>query len=138
MSVDRKQNTEQAMMNIVRLCLALAALALTASSVLADDVFGTWLRDNGNVGVKFEPCGDAICGNIVWLKSGSDSKAKVGQRLFFDMRPDGANSWTGKAANPDNGSIYSGKMSVEGSTLSTSGCIIGGLICKSANWKRVP
>ena len=125
-------------MSVMRLCLALTALPLTAGSGLADDVVGTWLRDNGAVRVKFEPCGDAICGNIVWLKSGSDSKAKVGQRIFFDMRPDGANSWTGKAANPDNGSIYSGKMSVEGSTLSTSGCIIGGLICKSANWKRVP
>ena len=74
----------------------------------------------------------------MWLKPGSASKAKVGQGLFFDMRPTGANSWTGKAANPDNGSIYSGKMSIEGSALSTSGCMAGGLICKSANWKRVP
>ena len=125
-------------MKIVRLSLTLTAFLLTTSPGLTDEVLGTWLRDNGALQVKFEPCGDAICGNIVWLKSGSDSKAKVGQRLFFDMRPDGANSWTGKAANPDNGSIYSGKMSIEGSTLSTSGCMIGGLICKSANWRRVP
>jgi uncharacterized protein (DUF2147 family) len=124
-------------MNVVRLCLALKAFLLTTSSSLADDVLGTWLRDNGALQVKFEPCGDAICGNIVWLKPGSDSKAKVGQRLFFDMRPTGANSWTGKAASPDNGSIYSGKMSIEGSALSASGCMVGGLICKSANWRRV-
>jgi uncharacterized protein (DUF2147 family) len=124
-------------MNVVRLCLALTAFLLTTSSSLADDVLGTWLRDNGALQVKFEPCGDAICGNIVWLKPGSDSKAKVGQRLFFDMRPTGANSWTGKAASPDNGSIYSGKMSIEGSALSASGCMVGGLICKSANWRRV-
>jgi uncharacterized protein (DUF2147 family) len=38
------------------------------------------------------------------------------QRLFFDMHPDGANAWTGKAVNPGNGSIYSGKMSIEGPT----------------------
>jgi uncharacterized protein (DUF2147 family) len=69
---------------------------------------------------------------------GSESKAKVGQQLFFDMRPAGANSWTGKATSPDSGSVYSGKMSIEGSTLSTSGCMVGGLICKSANWRRVP
>jgi uncharacterized protein (DUF2147 family) len=37
-------------------------------------------------------------------------KTKVGQRLFFDMHPDGANAWTGKAVNPGNGSIYSGKI----------------------------
>jgi uncharacterized protein (DUF2147 family) len=125
-------------MNVVRLSVAMTAILLTTSPGFADDVLGIWLRDNGNVQVKFETCGDAVCGNIVWLKPGSDSKARVGQRLFFDMRPSGANSWTGKAASPDDGSIYSGKMSVEGSTLITSGCIVGGLICKSANWRRVP
>lgn len=125
-------------MNLVRLCLTSTALLLTTAPSLADEVLGTWLRDNGALKVKFEPCGDAVCGNVVWLKSGSESKAKVGQRLFFDMHPDGTNSWTGKAAAPDDGSIYSGKMSIEGAILSTSGCIVGGLICKSANWKRVP
>jgi uncharacterized protein (DUF2147 family) len=125
-------------MNLLRLCLTSTALLLTTSPGLADEVLGTWLRDNGALKVKFEPCGDAICGNVVWLKPGSESKAKVGQRLFFDMHSDGTNSWTGKAAAPDDGSIYSGKMSIEGATLSTSGCIVGGLICKSANWKKVP
>jgi uncharacterized protein (DUF2147 family) len=125
-------------MKFVGLCLGLTTFLLTTSPSLADEVFGTWLRDTGALQVRFEPCGDAICGNVVWLKPGSDSKAKVGQRLFFDMRPAGANSWTGKAASPDSGSIYSGKMSVEGSTLSTSGCMVGGLVCKSANWRRVP
>jgi uncharacterized protein (DUF2147 family) len=125
-------------MNVMRLCLALTAFLLTTGPSLAEDILGTWLRDNGSMQVKFGPCGDAICGNIVWVKPGSDLKAKVGQRLFFDMRPGEANSWAGKAANPNNGSIYSGKISIEGSGLITSGCMIGGLICKSANWRRVP
>ena len=125
-------------MKIMRLCLVLMVFPLTASPSLADEIFGTWLRDNGAEQVKFEPCGDAICGDIVWLKPGSGLNAKVGKRLFFDMRPSGAHSWTGKAASSDTGSIYSGKMSIEGSTLSTSGCMVGGLVCKSANWRRVP
>jgi uncharacterized protein (DUF2147 family) len=124
-------------MKFVRACLTLSAILLSTSLSLADDILGTWLRDNGAVQVKFEPCGDAICGNIVWVKPGSDSKAKIGQRLFFDMRPNGANSWTGKAASPDSGSVYSGKMSIEGPGLNTSGCVVGGLICKSANWKKI-
>jgi uncharacterized protein (DUF2147 family) len=132
------QSPEENVMNLVRLCLSSTALLLTTAPSLADEVLGTWLRDNGALKVKFEPCGDAVCGNVVWLRPGSESKAKIGQRMFFDMHPDGANSWTGKAAAPDDGSIYSGKMSIEGATLSTSGCIVGGLICKSANWKRVP
>jgi uncharacterized protein (DUF2147 family) len=124
-------------MKFVRPCLTLSAFLLSTSPSLADDILGTWLRDNGTVQVKFEPCGDAICGSIVWIKPGSDSKAKIGQRLFFDMRPNGANSWTGKAASPDSGSVYSGKMSIEGSGLNTLGCVVGGLICKSASWKKI-
>jgi len=125
-------------MKILRLGLASTVFLLTTSLGLADEILGTWLRDSGDEQVKFGPCGNAICGDVVWLKPGSDLNAKVGKRLFFDVRPSGANSWTGKAASSDTGSTYSGKMSVEGSTLTTSGCIVGGLICKSANWKRVP
>jgi uncharacterized protein (DUF2147 family) len=51
------------------------------------------------------------------------------------MHSDGTDAWTGKAANPGSSSVYSGKMSIARSTLNTSGCIVGGLICKSANWK---
>jgi uncharacterized protein (DUF2147 family) len=125
-------------MNVARLSIGLSVSLLATSPGLADDILGTWLRDSGDEQVKFGPCGNAICGDIVWLKPDSGLNAKVGKRLFFDMRPNGANSWTGKAASSDTGSIYSGKMSVEGSTLITSGCIAGGLICKSANWKKVP
>jgi uncharacterized protein (DUF2147 family) len=126
------------MMKMMRLGLFLTAFLLTPVPVLAGEILGIWLRDSGDEQVKFGQCGDAICGDVVWLKPGSDLNAKVGKRLFFDVRPSGANSWTGKAASSDTGSTYSGKMSVEGSTLITSGCIAGGLICKSANWKRVP
>ena len=125
-------------MNVMRFGLTLTAFLVTTNSGFADEILGTWLRDNGAEQVKFEPCGDAICGDIEWLKPGSGLNAKVGKRLFFDTRPSGANPWTGKAASSDTGSIYSGKMSVEGSTLTTSGCIAGGLICKSASWSRVP
>jgi uncharacterized protein (DUF2147 family) len=137
MSANPKQQRKENVMKFVRLSLALSAFLLTTSASFADDIFGTWLRDNGALQVKFEPCGDAICGNVVWIKPGSDSKAKVGQRLFFEMRPNGVNSWTGKAASPDSGSVYSGKMSIEGSGLNTSGCMVGGLICKSVNWKKI-
>jgi uncharacterized protein (DUF2147 family) len=125
-------------MNLVRLYLTSTALLLTTGPGLADEVLGTWLRDNGALKIKFEPCGDAVCGNIVWLKWGFESKATIGQRLFFDMHPDGANSWTGKVVAPDDGSIYLGKMSIEGAALSTIVCMVGGLNCKTTNWERAP
>jgi hypothetical protein len=79
-------------MNVARLGISLTVSLLATSPVLADDILGTWLRDSGDEQVKFGPCGDVICGDIVWLKPDSDLNAKVGKRLFFDMRPSGPNS----------------------------------------------
>lgn len=115
-----------------------AAFVLASLSVpaLAQDVTGTWLRENGESRVRFAKCGEAICGTVVWLKNPESSKSKVGQRVFFDMVPNGSNAWTGKAFNPEDGKTYSGKMSLSGSSLTTAGCVAGGLICRSVSWAR--
>jgi uncharacterized protein (DUF2147 family) len=109
--------------------------AAIASPALADPT-GTWLRDNGNSRVRFAKCGDSYCGTIVWVKD-SDSPSKVGQRIFYDMKESGANSWTGKAFNPEDGKVYSGKMTLSGSSITTSGCVLGGMVCRSVSWKKV-
>lgn len=124
-------------MKRARLLLAFVTLPLVAGPAFADNVLGTWLRDSGTVQVRFDRCGDAVCGDIVWLKPSADTKARVGQRVFFDMKPDGVDSWAGRAVNPKDGSTYSGKMSLAGQSLTTAGCLIGGFICKSAQWRRV-
>lgn len=117
-------------------CLGAAfAFVALASPALANDVTGIWLRDTGASKVKLSHCGDAICGNIVWLKQGADPKAKVGQRVFFDMKPSGPNTWAGHAFNPEDGKTYTGKMTLSGTTLTTAGCVMS-VICKSATWTR--
>ena len=119
--------------------IAFAGLTLAASAfagpALAQDATGTWLRDSGASRVRIAPCGDALCGHITWLKD-KDGPAKVGQRVFYGMKPNGAGSWKGSAFNPEDGKTYSGKMTVSGNSLTTSGCVLGGLICKTVNWSR--
>lgn len=119
---------------------AFAGMTLSAGAcatpALAQDAAGTWLRDSGASRVRIAPCGDALCGHITWLRD-KDTPAKVGQRVFWGMKPDGAGSWKGSAFNPEDGKTYSGKMSLSGNTLTTAGCVFGGLICKSASWSRV-
>lgn len=117
------------------LALIFAAATIGAAPALSADVTGTWLRDTGASKVKFAPCGAALCGHIVWLNQGADPKAKVGQRVFFDMKPSGANSWAGSAFNPEDGKTYTGKMTLNGNTLTTSGCVMS-VICKSTTWTR--
>ncbi|MBI5128092.1 MAG: DUF2147 domain-containing protein [Rhodopseudomonas palustris] len=118
------------------LLAAIGTAGMTATPARADDVAGTWLRDTGLSKVKFAPCGGALCGTLVWLKPGVETPAKIGQKVFFDMKPTGANAWAGSAFNPEDGKTYSGKMSLAGDTLTTQGCAMGGIICKSASWTR--
>lgn len=122
-----------------KVLISIGALALPlVSSVTAQaaDATGVWLRDNGHSRVRFAPCGDAICGTVVWLRD-SSGNSKVGQRVFYNMKPTGANAWSGNAFNPDDGKTYNGKMTLSGNTLTTSGCVLGGLICRSVSWSRV-
>lgn len=123
-------------MTRTKLFAAAAILTLGATPAFAD-ITGTWLRDNGESRVRFAPCGDAICGTVAWLKDPASSKSKVGQRVFSDIKPNGANRWAGSAFNPEDGRNYSGFMSISGNTLTTQGCIMGGMICRSVTWSRV-
>jgi uncharacterized protein (DUF2147 family) len=108
------------------------ASAQQAATQMAE---GVWTRDDGAARIQFSSCGAALCGAIVWLKNAS-SKAHVGQQVFFDMTRADQNSWTGKAFNPEDGKTYSGKMVLTGKKLKTSGCMLGGLICKTVLWRR--
>ena len=117
--------------------IGVAVLAAAVSSALAGEVKGEWARSDGKAKVRFASCGgDAICGSISWLRDPANDPGKVGQQVFFDMKPSGDNSWAGRAFNPEDGKTYSGKMTLSGERLVTAGCVFGGLICKSYDWTR--
>jgi uncharacterized protein (DUF2147 family) len=121
---------------MLRVLTASAVLLASGAGAVAGDARGEWLRDNGASKVRIASCGDeALCGAITWLKD-PGGPAKLGQQVFFDMKPHGENVWTGSAFNPDDGKTYSGKMTLSGDRLVTAGCVFGGLICKSVSWTR--
>jgi uncharacterized protein (DUF2147 family) len=100
------------------------------------DPSGTWLRENGNSRIRIAACGAALCGTIAWVKD-PNGPAKVGQKVFFDMKPSGASTWNGQAFNPEDGKTYSGTMTLSGNSLTTQGCVLGGIICRSVKWSKV-
>ena len=115
--------------------LAFAALAASSHYVLAADIVGEWARDDGKGKVRFVPCGAAVCGRVTWVRDANDP-ARVGQQVFFDMKPSGDNVWAGLAFNPDDGQNYTSKITLSDDTLLTAGCVFGGWICKSVAWTR--
>jgi len=119
------------------LTIFLALMALVAPALGADPtVVGLWLREDGTAHVRFASCGEAVCGYVAWVQDTSRAD-DIGLKVFYDMMPAGAGTWKGSAFNPEDGKTYSGKMLLEGAGLTTSGCVFGGLICKSVNWTRL-
>jgi uncharacterized protein (DUF2147 family) len=57
---------------------------------------------------------------------------------MITMRPAGANAWQGTLYNFQDGKTYNGRMSMpNANSMSLSGCVLGGLICRSQTWTRV-
>ena len=108
---------------------------LAPGAQAADEILGNWQREDGTSRIRMAACGSAVCGVVTWLKN-PNSPSKVGQRVFYDMKPSG-DGWSGQAFNPEDGKTYTGKVSVSGSTMTTAGCVFGGLICKSVTWTRM-
>lgn len=108
-----------------------SALATSSSS----PAVGRWDRDDGRGGIVIAPCGDSLCGHIVWLKEAA-GPGHVGERVLFGMKRTGVDTWAGTAHNPEDGQDYSGTMTVAGNRLQTRGCMLGGLLCKSVGLFR--
>ena len=113
--------------------LALVALAAPAS---ADDLKGEWARGDGLVRSRIAPCGASICATNTWTKNPQGDE-KVGDRLVMDMHETSHDHWTGSAFDPQRNRTYSMQLSVEGDRMTTRGCVLGGLLCRSVDWTRV-
>jgi uncharacterized protein (DUF2147 family) len=120
-----------------------AAFALTATaSLAADPIEGIWQTqpDEGSVAlVQIAPCGAAYCGTIVRTFKGSEEykSPNIGKQIVIDMVASGGGAYAGKVLRPADNKIYNGKAAVSGGSMKLSGCVAGGLICKSQTWTRL-
>ncbi len=117
-----------------------AALTLASGPALttqaSEAMLGNWARDDGNARARMAPCGDSLCMTNTWIRD-PDSGEKPGHRLVLNVRPAGENRMTGEAFDPQRNLRFSISMSVAGDRLETSGCMVGGLICKGVSWTRI-
>lgn len=124
--------------------LIAAAMAFAATAAAADPVEGTWKTrpdDNGKYGfVQIAPCGDKLCGVLIKAFEANGSEAKsdnVGKKIVWDMVANGDGTYGGgKVWAPDRDKTYNSKMALSGNTLSVSGCVLGGIICRAQDWTR--
>ena len=121
-------------------CLMAASLAAPASAEdVTDQALGQWDRTNQGWVVEFSTCGDFLCGEIV-SGEGTDrnsGESVVGIQMLFDLERHNETEWRGRMYNPEDGNEYMGKVTILGpDEIRMSGCMVGGLICRSEEWPR--
>ncbi len=112
---------------IRQISLALFAAAAVAGQVLAaDPIVGNWTTQSGQT-AAIAPCGSGFC---VTLKTGQHAGKQIGSLTNNGKR------YVGKVTDPANDKTYNGKATLSGTVLKMSGCVLGGLFCRSQKWTK--
>ncbi len=114
----------------------LLPLALAPAVAHADDPVGQWARQDGASKVDIARCGSNICATNTWIKPGNTSEKK-GDILVMTLKPVGAGDYQGSAFDPQRKLNYRLTLKVEGRAMTTRGCVLGGLLCKSVAWSKI-
>lgn len=119
----------------ILLVMTLIAVPAAAATAGPDDIFGNWSREDGTARVKVANCGSQICATNTWIKDPIKQNEKVGDRLIFTIKA-ANDEWSGSAYDPQRKLTLSAKLKATGENMVTTGCIIGGLICRSTHWTK--
>ena len=110
--------------------MLLALIAATPAGAQSPTPVGVWLHDNKRIEIEIAPCGDKLCGKLVWFKWPNDAQGLplvdlkntdpalrtrplLGLIVLEGLNRTGENTWEGgKIYDPDNGVDYSASMSI--------------------------
>ena len=116
--------------------MVIAATFLTAGIAHAD-ITGTWRtepKDGATLDVEITVCGEAMCGHVVGVGGGADASL-IGTQIIKGMSgSDKAGYSGGQIYAPDTEKWYRSKIARAGDDLKVSGCVFGGVICRSQTW----
>lgn len=109
------------------LIAGLLAAGMTAPAFAAEPIVGSWKRSNGTVLKYASTGGNTYCGTVM---TGEYKGQSIGC-----MSGTGG-KYKGKVNKLDEGKTYTGKATAAGSKMTLSGCVLGGIICKTETLSR--
>lgn len=129
---------------MMTMIFAAAVAAAVGTTPPQPPVVGVWANRKGTLAVRTELCGAKLCGTVVHAGAKPIADARragvtqlVGTTLFRDYRAT-ASGWAGKLYVPDMGRTVSSRLKQSApDRLTISGCLVGGLLCKSQEWRRI-
>ncbi|MGN7160908.1 DUF2147 domain-containing protein [Sphingomonas sp. SAFR-052] len=125
--------------------LAILAAALAVPASAAEAPAGLWISPHHDVAVRTAPCGDRLCGWVVWASATAEADARaggtdrlIGTELLEDYRADGRGTWSGTVFVPDMGRRFSSRIELAtADRLQIRGCLIGDMLCRTQRWTRI-
>ena len=136
--------------------LFLALLAATPVTAQSPTPVGIWLHSNERIQIEIAPCGDLVCGKLVWFRWPNDAQGLplvdlknpdpalrarplLGLTVLSGLRPAGEGKWEdGTIYNPDDGESYHALMSLQDDgTMRIRAYVILPLLGKTQIWTRV-
>lgn len=122
------------------------ALAPNAHAQPASSVEGVWRNPKNSVHVNIKPCGQKLCGFVIWASADAQEDARqggtenlIGLQLLRDFGPERPGVWKGKVFVPDLRATFAGRAElVDANTLKARGCLVAGVFCKAQTWRRIP
>jgi uncharacterized protein (DUF2147 family) len=124
--------------------IATAALFTGAAAAQspAPDVAGIWIDHTGQGAVEIAPCGNRVCGRVVWLKNPEhksvSGKRICGTQVLGDLRRDAANAWeAGWIYNPEDEERFNASLQLANAdTLLVTGYLGVKFLGETFTWKR--
>ncbi|AGK58385.1 hypothetical protein HYPDE_33563 [Hyphomicrobium denitrificans 1NES1] len=113
--------------------------AAIASASAASDPTGIWINDTGRGAIEIKPCGNALCGNVVWVKDTADAKG-CGKQIIGNVAPVGGGRWdNGWIYSPERGRKYNVELKpLADGTLRVTGYAGLRFLSKTMIWTRAP
>jgi hypothetical protein len=113
--------------------------AMVASASAASDPTGIWINDTGRGAIEIKQCGNALCGNVVWVKNAADAKG-CGKQIIGNVAPVGGGRWdNGWIYSPERGRKYNVELKpLADGTLRVTGYAGLRFLSKTMIWTRAP
>ena len=131
-------------------------LAATPAGAQSPTPVGVWLHANKRIEVEIVPCGELLCGKLVWFRWPNDAQGLplvdlkntdpalrtrplLGLSILYGLRRTGARIWEGgKIYNPDDGVDYNALMSIQDDgSLRVRAYVLHPIFGKTLIWSRV-
>ena len=107
-----------------------------AVAVSGASITGAWSRTDGSLRIAIEACGERFCAVNTWTKDPGNGEA-VGDRLVMTLQPRDPVRLAGEAFDEKRGLKYTMLISVGQDAMTTQGCVLAGIVCKTMNWTRL-